>query len=183
VIVIDGVVGPWGHQLRWRAFGVRVPEADVERLPEILAAIPPARVRRMQRAAAAVWRRFAWLSHPAVLRQAHELIAANAAPGANNTTNRSSSSNSDADEEVFRPRPLAHGGWRGDAFHTLLEWLHHKLALRGGGSGSGGGIGIDEGGGDESQDRPPPRHHRRRRRRRGGGGGDAASGGADEPSV
>jgi hypothetical protein len=126
VIVIDRVVGPWGHQLRWPAFSVRVPEADAERLPEILTAIPPDRVRRMQRAGAAVWRRFAWLSHPALHRLARAALAANAAAAAEAAA---------YDEPLgqrTRPwlRPLRRGGWRDDAFHTLLQWLHHRLQQR-----------------------------------------------------
>ena len=141
MIVIDRVVGPWGHQLRWPAFSVRVAEAEVARLPEILTAVPPDRVRRMQRAMAAVWRRFAWLSHPALHRMALDALAANAEAAAEMERYGEPFGQQD------RPwlRPLARGEWQDDAFRTLLQWLHHKLLQRdaaarasGGGGGSGG---------------------------------------------
>ena len=152
VIVMDGVVGPWGHQLRWQAFSVRVREADIERLPEILLAIPPARVRQMQRMIANVWRRFAWLSHPEVYSQVVRAAQDNAgrvrfkkltAPGRQVDPNDVHCCEDDDDEAeeaeagagggaraAERLHALKPGQWRDDAFHTLLQWLHHKLLER-----------------------------------------------------
>jgi len=129
VIVIDRVVGPWGHQLRWQAFSVRVPEADVE------LAIPPARIRQMQRMIANVWRRFAWLSHPEIYKQVRKEVRKNAAIVRDQKQQETS-------RQVWHE--LAPGAWRDDAFHTIVQWLHHKLEQRregGGGFGGGGGAG------------------------------------------
>ena len=118
---------------------MRVPEADVERLPELLAAIPPDRVRRMQRAMAAVWRRFAWLSHPALHRMALETLDANAEVATE------AAKWGDPLGQRTRPwlRPLQRGEWRDDAFHTVLQWLYHKLQQRQGGGGANGGGGPE----------------------------------------
>ncbi len=43
-----------------RASQVRIAEKDLDRIVDILSAIPEARVAAMQRALAAVWHRFAW---------------------------------------------------------------------------------------------------------------------------
>jgi hypothetical protein len=166
VIVIDKVVGPWGHQLRWQAFSVRVAEADVARLPEILTAIPPDRVTRMQRAAAAVWRRFVWLSHPVLVRGAGELIQSNArAVAANGTANPTGSG--DAQQPAWL-RPLPPGAWRDDAFHTILQWLHHKLSQRG----------ARGAGARPRHQRPARAHHRGS-----WGGGEAEGGGGGGGGV
>ena len=192
VIVIDGVVGPWGHQLRWRAFSVRVREADVARLPEILLAIPPARVARMQRALAGVWRRFAWLSHPWLLRQARELQAVNerarrrllegrADGGGGGGGGGGGNSSAAADEadaaamEAARPpwlRGLRRGEWRDDAFGSVVQWLHHKLRQReaaaagaGGGAPDGGGGGAAGAGAAEARFHRPPRTRIKQHRR------------------
>ncbi|GBF96649.1 exostosin-like glycosyltransferase [Raphidocelis subcapitata] len=160
VIVIDKVVGPWGHQLRWSAFSVRVAEADVGRLPEILQAVPPDRVARMQRAAAAVWRRFAWLSHPVLVRGAGELLEANARAAAAAAVNGAINATGSVQpqQQAQQAGWLRPGAWRDDAFHTILQWLHHKLAQREAGSA-----------GARPRHQRPARHHHRA----GWGGGDA----------
>ncbi|GBF90959.1 exostosin-like glycosyltransferase [Raphidocelis subcapitata] len=156
VIVIDRVVGPWGHQLRWSAFSVRVAEADAERLPELLTAIPEARVRAMQRTLATVWRRFAWMSHPELHRQLRTLAASNsraaeaaeaARPkadgggGGGGGGDGNSSGGGGAAQRAQALHALAPGAWRDDAFHTLLQWLYSKLQQRGARDGRGGGGG------------------------------------------
>lgn len=191
---MDNVAGPWGHQLRWPAFSVRVAEADAERLPEILLSIPPERYARMRRAAAAVWTRFAWLRHPAIGRLARRQMEENVRAVAE-----------------LRPwlepfeqqrarwlRPLARGDWRRDAFSTLMAWLHHKMLQRGGGGGGGGGNdsvspGLQQAPGGQAQRTPaapgqaPPeaeaggQQRRRRRRRRSGPDAAAATSGGDPP--
>ncbi|GBF90972.1 exostosin-like glycosyltransferase [Raphidocelis subcapitata] len=176
VIVIDRVVGPWGHQLRWSAFSVRVAEADAERLPELLTAIPPDRVRRMQRAMAAVWRRFVWLSHPALHRLALEAMEANAEAAAE------AAKWGDPLGQRTRPwlRPLQRGDWRDDAFQTVLQWLYSKLQQRqggggvGAGGGGGGGASMFAAAGGEGGDQQGRRRHQRHRWRGDGAGAAGA---------
>ncbi len=173
MIVIDRVVGSWGHQLRWPAFSVRVAESDVDRLPEILTAIPPKKISRMQRAAAAVWRRFAWLSHPVLLRRARELQQAArlkaAESGAGQTEGRD---DEEAQQAVWARGQLGFGEWQDDAFGTIMQWLYHKLQQRQGAAagGEGGAAAAGEGRGGGQLTRWPQRGRRKKRRRRGGDG-------------
>ena len=103
-----------------------MPQADVSRLPAILTSIPPDRVRRMQRAGAAVWRRFAWLSHPELHRLAVRELRGNV------EQIEYMRKWEDPYGQRGRPwlRPLQPGGWRGDAFSSVMDWLRHKLQQR-----------------------------------------------------
>jgi len=122
----------------------------------------------MQRAAAAVWRRFAWLAHPVLLRQARELRAANG--------RRVNGSAGGGGAEAQRGL-LGAGDWRGDAFSTIMQWLRHKLQQRqveGGGEGAGReGVDGFEGVQQQQQQQQQQRYRGRKRRRRRGGGGVA----------
>ena len=62
VVVGDGIRVPWEGTLDLAAFGLRVPRAQLASLPQILRAIPEARVRRLQRGLARVWERFTYSS-------------------------------------------------------------------------------------------------------------------------
>jgi hypothetical protein len=73
----DAVRPPFDGALRWRDFALELREADAERLPELLAAVPPARIAEMQRRLALLWHRYAWLSHPLLRRAADEGLLRN----------------------------------------------------------------------------------------------------------
>ena len=62
VVVQDNILTPWENVLNFSAFGVRLSRRDLPRLPEILRAIPEARVAQMQVALRAVWERFTYSS-------------------------------------------------------------------------------------------------------------------------
>jgi hypothetical protein len=62
VIVMDNVHLPFESVLRYEAFALRVPEADVPKLDQILRAIPGGRRRAMRAAMRSVWTRFAYAS-------------------------------------------------------------------------------------------------------------------------
>jgi hypothetical protein len=81
----------------------------------------------MQRAMAAVWTRFAWLAHPELHRLAVKEMKGNA------EQYHYMRQWEDPYGQRTMPwlRPLGPGGWRDDAFHTILQWLHHKLEKRG----------------------------------------------------
>jgi hypothetical protein len=74
VIIMDGVKMPFEGLLDYSAFAVRVAEADVEKLDDILRAVPPARKDAMRAAMRTLWTRFtyalallrpdAWLPRP-----------------------------------------------------------------------------------------------------------------------
>jgi len=119
--------------LDWRAFSLRVPERDAASVVRIVRAVPPARVAAMQDALGRVWHRFAYVSHPAERRLAEGAAAgaasrrAAAAAAGSNTTFAS------------RPHPFEGDITRDDAFATILQFLHSRMAAsRAGGDGGGG---------------------------------------------
>ena len=62
VILQDGIETPWEGVLDARAYSLRVKRDDMPRLLDILRAVPPAEVARMQAALRRVWPRFSYLS-------------------------------------------------------------------------------------------------------------------------
>lgn len=60
VIIQDNVHLAFESILDFPAFSLRIPQADMERVPDILLAVPPARVAELQRGLAKVWRRWGW---------------------------------------------------------------------------------------------------------------------------
>lgn len=48
VIIMDGVHAPFESLLDWPSFSLRVAEDDLAKLPQLLAAVPAARVKAMQ---------------------------------------------------------------------------------------------------------------------------------------
>ena len=62
VVVQDEILVPWENVLDFGSFGLRIPRAQLPRLPQILRAIPEERVRQLQRGLVAVWERFTYSS-------------------------------------------------------------------------------------------------------------------------
>jgi len=114
VVVMDRVHAVFESVLDWDLFSVRVAEAEVERLPEILAAIPDDKVERMQARLLSVAHRFLYSSGHVVTRMLHRIHAHNRQP-------------LPSDNHPMR---------RDDALATILQWLHSK-ARRGRRRGEG----------------------------------------------
>jgi hypothetical protein len=62
VTVDDTVLQPWDAQLEWANFSIHVKDADLDRLLEIVDAVPEAEIKRMQAELACAWRFFTWSS-------------------------------------------------------------------------------------------------------------------------
>ena len=62
VLLGDDVEQAFAEQVDWSQFSVRVAEADVSRIVDTVAAVPPAAVAAMQAALACAWRFFTWTS-------------------------------------------------------------------------------------------------------------------------
>ena len=58
VVVMDGIELPFENVLNYASFAVRIAEADLPRLPQLLRAISPQRVAALQRGVRAVRQRF-----------------------------------------------------------------------------------------------------------------------------
>ncbi len=107
VVIQDNVHMIFESILDWEAFSIRVPEAQIEQLPQLLLAITPERLAAMQAALAKVWHRFAWFSHGAIRQQLSSVGRFGI-----NSTNRS---------------PKLKRAFRNDAHHTLVQWLAGRM--------------------------------------------------------
>ncbi len=117
VVVMDNVSEVFETVLDWKQFSIRIPEADVEKTPQILQSIGAPLLLQMQRALAKVWHRFAWVGSPfhratmpALFEKNHEgNVHAPELPSGHH----------------FRARlqfPVQE-----DAFATLMQWLHGRM--------------------------------------------------------
>ncbi|KAL4426069.1 hypothetical protein ABPG77_007865 [Micractinium sp. CCAP 211/92] len=126
-IIVDEVDVSFESILDCPAFTVRIPQADAEKLPEILQAIPEKRRLEMRHNLARVWQRFTWSSYRPYARAFREIQAQHreAAQAEGPATALSlPATQQDLD-------PLAN-----DAFGTVMAWLHaripHTRGLEGG---------------------------------------------------
>ncbi|KAK3250848.1 hypothetical protein CYMTET_39800 [Cymbomonas tetramitiformis] len=62
VIIADHIVEAWEDDLPSELYSIRVAEADVNRLPDILARVTPSRYNLMHRAVECIYKRFQWSS-------------------------------------------------------------------------------------------------------------------------
>jgi len=75
VIVTDDIQLPFQSQIDYSAFTVKVAEADVPRLPEVLAQVSPAGIRRKQDALRRVWKTVTYQTPPSQGDAFHHLMA------------------------------------------------------------------------------------------------------------
>lgn len=90
----------------------KLAQADIERLPEILLAVPEARLQAMQAAVRSVWQRFMWSSLPIFNGIVRDVLASNAAQNAS----------------MVSPDACCAEADRDDAFATVMQWLSWKAA-------------------------------------------------------
>jgi hypothetical protein len=109
-------------------FTVRIPQADAEKLPQLLAAIPQERRQRMRRALAHVWHRFAYSSYGPYARRVKELQTRHVAAAAGDD-----GGGGGAVAAASLPEPVPDlDPERDDAFLTIMAWLHSRIpATRG----------------------------------------------------
>jgi hypothetical protein len=122
VIVMDAADPPFGAELEWQAISIRIPVADIPQIPKLLKSISPARVAAMQSAIARMWHRMAWLSHPVLVEHVAQLFAANKAQQTvvgNTSSERWPSPGLQAPSLEW---------FQNDAFQTVMQVLHHRLA-------------------------------------------------------
>ena len=120
-------------------FSLRIPQADVERLPELLLAVPEERRQEMRRHLALVWQKFAYSSYRPYVKRfrevqkenlrlqreaAAELAAADGGGGSGGGSGGSSGSEPDASlpATVEDLDPAAD-----DAFGTIMAWLYSRI--------------------------------------------------------
>ena len=130
---------PFAPLLDWRGVALDVARADLPRLPRLLLEIDPRRLAGMRRRAARLWRRVAWLDHPALLAEAADVLAGNLrrhpwVAEEQKKMERWAAEGRVADTAFPRTgaRLMRRSDARGDAFHTLMAALHARaVALHG----------------------------------------------------
>ncbi|KAG2494840.1 hypothetical protein HYH03_007080 [Edaphochlamys debaryana] len=117
VIILDGVHAVFESILDLDLFSVRIAEADVGRILEILQAVPERSVRAKQAHLGHVWHRFRYASLPGLARELRSLREANEAKAAGGTE----------DSAVHFPRPFKGDDTVDDAFETIMKWLYSRI--------------------------------------------------------
>ncbi|KAG2497881.1 hypothetical protein HYH03_004147 [Edaphochlamys debaryana] len=123
LVIMDGVDPVWGSLLDWSAFSVRVQEQALQAVPQILEAIPPARLAAMQRALTKVWHRFAWGTGPVMADKLAHVFRHNA-------QNHPANVNAVGTSLTYRATPFVPRTSfprEDDAFSTLMQWLYHRI--------------------------------------------------------
>ncbi|KAK9805384.1 hypothetical protein WJX73_009679 [Symbiochloris irregularis] len=118
VVIMDDVDPVFATALHWERFSIRVREADMDRLDDILTAIPAERVEQMQRALSRVWQRFMYRSFPYF---GSELLA---------TQDIHDRMYHRAGSNTSLPHPVTHFRDDDDAFATIIQWLYSKCIDR-----------------------------------------------------
>ncbi|KAL4427668.1 hypothetical protein ABPG75_001757 [Micractinium tetrahymenae] len=114
-IIIDNVDVSFESILDLTAFTVRIPQADAEKLPEILLAIPEERRLEMQRNLAKVWSRFTYSSYRPYAQRIRQLQQENGAGAAGAPQLSLPPTVPDLDPDAD------------DAFGTVMAWLYGRL--------------------------------------------------------
>jgi hypothetical protein len=165
---------PFADQLKWGSFSIAVDRSELPRLPQILTNVDPKQLLNMQRRAARIWHRLAWLDHAAVLAQAADVMRSNLATfpavAAEHRHMEKLVREGKMGDTIFPRngvRLMRRSDASDDAFNTVMQLLYtksrqlHGDAIRGGELALLGGGGGGAGGG-----RPQVRRRRRLRRRR-----------------
>ncbi|KAL4438037.1 hypothetical protein ABPG77_004258 [Micractinium sp. CCAP 211/92] len=121
VIIQDNVHLAFESILDFPAFSLRIPQADMERVPDFLLAVPPARVAELQRGLAKVWRRFAYSGYKPYLAETLRHRKRYQEELANNPEGNQSEG-----PEALRPLQ-EYDPAQGDALETIFAWLHSRI--------------------------------------------------------
>ena len=128
---MDGIHLPFENVLDYSSFSLRVPEADVHRLPSILRAVPPSRVAQMQAALRLARSRFGYASLAHNELQLARTLSPESLPADGRAKKERPAS-------WFLPPLAAEAEAHEDALHTVLRILLHRAARRKGELGSAG---------------------------------------------
>ena len=108
------------------AFTVRIAQADAERLPDILLAIPHQKRQEMRAAMARVWQRFTYSSYRPYAKRFRELQQQHAA--------KAGAAVAKEEEEEQQQQQLSLPATvpdldptADDAFGTIMAWLHSRI--------------------------------------------------------
>lgn len=116
VVIMDEVDPPLASALDLDAFSLRIAQEDLDKVPQILQAVPPDQVESMQRAVRQVWNRFAYTGYKPYLNIARSLIQ-------QRLKSERSESGKGGNAALAAQRDFA----ADDAFATILQVLHSRM--------------------------------------------------------
>lgn len=112
------------------AFTVRIAQADAEKLPDILLAIPHEKRQEMRAALARVWQRFTYSSYRPYAKRFRELQQQHAE--AATAAQAGAAAGAAAEQQQQQPLSLPAtvpdlDPAADDAFSTIMAWLHSRI--------------------------------------------------------
>lgn len=111
VLIMDDVDLAWSSTLNYDEFSIRVPEAKIPRLYEILIAVPKERIASMQKRLREIWPRFAYVNYRHDLKSRLQTLGYK--------TN------------LMDGQTALRRDWLGDdAFDTLMQVLYQKASAK-----------------------------------------------------
>ena len=117
MVIQDGIEVAFSSLIDATQFSIRVAQADMFKIPEILKAIPEERVAEMQAALALVWRRYVWSG----FRPYGEIVRSRL---------REREAGTKAAPVLSQPPPaLGYAPEEDDALSTLMQWLYTQIPL------------------------------------------------------
>ncbi|EFJ52271.1 acetylglucosaminyltransferase [Volvox carteri f. nagariensis] len=125
LVVMDGVHAVFESILDWDSFSIRIREDNqaLQAIPELLTAISPERLAKMQRNLARVWHRFAYATGP-VMRSHYRASSENIVRNYPREILEASYKLSQRDSPL---RPVTDFPFQEDAFSTIMQWLYHRI--------------------------------------------------------
>ncbi|KAG2486464.1 hypothetical protein HYH03_014911 [Edaphochlamys debaryana] len=130
VIIMDHVQAVWEDQLELGSMAVRVREAELEGLPERLAAVPERVLEGMQRRLRSVWHRFAYASHPLLAAELKRIMDTNVAYWRQTLLQDMGSGKAGPEAAERAAQALGERAAypvRDDALGTILQWLAGRI--------------------------------------------------------
>ncbi|KAI3427182.1 hypothetical protein D9Q98_007119 [Chlorella vulgaris] len=126
VIIMDEVDVSFESIVDLSCFTLRIPQANLEKLPEVLLAVPEERRQDMRRALAYVWQKFTYSSYAPYAKVVRDIQQRNAQEAAQ--WHAAQGLNASTAPPASLPAPVTDlDPEADDAFTTIMAWLHSRI--------------------------------------------------------
>ncbi|GLI62946.1 hypothetical protein VaNZ11_005800 [Volvox africanus] len=121
LVIMDEVHAVFESILDWESFSIRIREDDavLAAVPELLMSISPERLAKMQRNLARVWHRFAYTTSPILRKTVDYTVRLN--------TEMLPAGVEGPVPQDSPYQPVTSFPYNDDAFHTIIQWLYHRI--------------------------------------------------------
>ncbi|KAG2488349.1 hypothetical protein HYH03_013039 [Edaphochlamys debaryana] len=128
LIIMDRTHALFESILDIDSFSIRIKEAAVdEHLPSLLKSISPEQIERMQRKLALVWHRFAW-GHGTLVESAYRKAVSDNVAAIKKLHREQDDGTKSLFPDLHPYQPVTRFPVHADAFATLMQWLHGRIA-------------------------------------------------------